>query len=110
LAPAQVTQQFANVLSTVRPQVASQILAQLAITNDAALLASQPTPMPDKLGGINLSNEHLTLNVKVDGAGMPLPPQYQDKALLNLNGLVSVIRSITPITKQNVPALYELAK
>src|SRR4029077_7726441 len=35
---------------------------------------------PKTKGGINLSNEHLTMNIKVDGAGMPLPPQYQDKA------------------------------
>jgi hypothetical protein len=61
-------------------------------------------------GGINLSDEHLTMNIKVDGAGMPLPSQYQDKAMLHLNGLVSFIRSIVPLTPQNVPALYELGK
>ncbi len=41
---------------------------------------------------------------------MPLPPRYQDKAMLNLNGLTSIIRRITPITPENVPALYELMK
>ncbi len=65
---------------------------------------------PAAPGGINLSDEHLTMNIKVDGAGMPLAPQYQDPAMLNFNGLVSYIRSITPITQQNVPALFELAK
>ncbi len=64
----------------------------------------------DNVGGINLSDEHLTINIKVDGAGMPLPAYFQDKALMNLNGLTSIIRRITPITPENVPALYELVK
>ena len=62
----------------------------------------------DEVGGINLSDEHQTINIKVDGAGMPLPPQYQDKSMLNLNGLTSVIRRISPATPQNVPVLYEM--
>jgi len=30
----------------------------------------------DRVGGINLSDENLTLNIKDDGAGMPLPVQF----------------------------------
>jgi hypothetical protein len=60
------------------------------------------------LGGINLSDEHLTMNIKVDGAGMPLPVQYQDAAMMDLNGLTSIIRKISPVTPENVPALYGL--
>ncbi len=95
------------------PQANQADIGKIAdrLTNQINLISSSPqTVKPNDLGGINLSNEHLTLNVKVDGAGMPLPPQDQDKAMMNLNGLVSIIRSITPITQQNSPALYELAK
>ena len=61
-------------------------------------------------GGISLSDEYLTINIKVDGAGMPLPARFQDKAMMDLNGLTSIIRRITPLTPENVPALYELVK
>jgi hypothetical protein len=61
-------------------------------------------------GGINLSDEHQTITVKVDGAGMPLAAQYQDASMMHLNGLTSIIRRITPITPENVPALYQLLK
>jgi hypothetical protein len=92
----------------VNPPAAQDWIGQQVTT---ALAERQPqTEKPKTTGGINLSDEHLTMNIKVDGAGMPLPPQYQDKAMLNLNGLVSIIRSITPLTKQNVPALFELVK
>ena len=62
----------------------------------------------DPLGGINLNDENLTINIKVDGAGIPLPPQFQDKAMMSLDGLVSIISKITPLTIRNVPVLYEL--
>jgi len=62
------------------------------------------------LGGINLSDENLTMNIKVDGMGMPLAAQYQDRAMMNLNGLTSIIRSIKPVTTQNVPALLGIIK
>jgi hypothetical protein len=86
-------------------QQRDQLAAQAS--NAAPVENAQLTQNP---GGINLSNEHLTMDIKVDGAGMPLPPQYQDKAMLNLNGLISIIRSITPLTQQNVPALYQLTQ
>jgi hypothetical protein len=60
------------------------------------------------VGGINLSDEHLTINIKVDGSGMPLPARFQDKTMLNLDGLTSIIRKISPVTPESVPALYEL--
>jgi len=87
-----------------------------AIARLAELVNGRQQPAPaaqakkEDLGGINLSDEHQVINIKVDGAGMPLPPRYQDQAMLNLNGLTSIIRRITPITPENVPALYELIK
>ena len=80
-------------------------IADKIVTAEMERLAANQT-----LGGINLSDENLTMNIKLDGKGMPLPAQYQDKAMMNLNGLTSIIRSITPLTRENVPALYELLK
>lgn len=64
----------------------------------------------DNVGGINLSDENLTLNIKVADNGMPLPAQFQSKAFMNLNGLTSIIRKISPVTPENVPAMYELVQ
>ena len=63
----------------------------------------------NNVGGINLSDEHLTINIKVDGQGMPLPAQFQDRIMSNFNGLTSIIRRIVPVTQENVPALYTMA-
>ena len=60
------------------------------------------------LGGINLSDKHLTMNIKVDGQGMPLPAQLQDAAMRNIQGLSPVIRAIAPVTAENMPVLTEL--
>jgi hypothetical protein len=66
-------------------------------------------PLAIDPGGIDLNDEHLKINIKVDGAGMPLPAQYQDAAMLNLSGLTSIIIRITPVTPKNVPVLFALA-
>ena len=65
---------------------------------------------PDEVGGINLNDKHLTINIKVDGDGMPLPVQFQDAAMVNIQGLSPVIRGITSLDVSNVPALAELMK
>ena len=62
----------------------------------------------ENLGGINLSDKHLTINIKVDGQGMPLPAQFQDAAMRNIQGLSPVIREIAPVTAANMPVLTEL--
>ena len=62
----------------------------------------------ENLGGINLSDKHLTMNIKVDGHGMPLPAQLQDPAMRNIEGLSPVIREIAPVTAANMPVLTEL--
>ncbi|MBF0570068.1 MAG: hypothetical protein HQL18_04770, partial [Candidatus Omnitrophica bacterium] len=60
------------------------------------------------VGGINLGDENLTINIKVDGNGMPLPLNMQDPAMINLEGLTPIIREMTPVTPANVPVLSEL--
>jgi hypothetical protein len=72
------------------------------VAADDAMLGQTPP------GGIDLSDRSLSLHVKVDGRGMPLPMSQQDKTMLNVKGLVSVIRNITPLTPQNAPELYAL--
>ncbi len=66
--------------------------------------------VPDKVGGISLNDEHLTITIKVDGAGMPLPVQFQDPDMVNIQGLSPVIREISPVTATNMPVLAELMK
>ena len=60
------------------------------------------------VGGINLSEDNLTINIKVDGAGMPLPAQFQDPAMINIQGLSPIIREIAPANAVNMPVLSEL--
>ncbi|MBF0594121.1 MAG: PLP-dependent transferase [Candidatus Omnitrophica bacterium] len=60
------------------------------------------------LGGIDLDSSNLKINIKVDGAGVPLPVQFQDPAMIDIRGLEPVIRSIMPMTPLNMPVLSEL--
>ncbi|MBF0569333.1 MAG: hypothetical protein HQL18_00960, partial [Candidatus Omnitrophica bacterium] len=57
------------------------------------------------VGGINLSDENLTMEIKTDGQGMPLPAQMQDPAMVNIQGLSPVIRDIAPVSPATVPVL-----
>ncbi|MBF0619607.1 MAG: hypothetical protein HQL19_05515, partial [Candidatus Omnitrophica bacterium] len=60
------------------------------------------------VGGINLSDEHLAITLKVDGEGMPLPAELQDPALINIQGLMPVIRDVSPVSAENMPVLADL--
>ena len=64
----------------------------------------------DSVGGITMSDKYLTINVKVDGAGMPLPVSMQDAAMVNIDGLSPVIHQIVPVTSQNIPVLADLMR
>ena len=79
-------------------------------TRDAAQVNQPDKHDKSNVGGINLSDEHLTMNIRLDGKGVPLPVQFQDRSMMNLNGLTSVIRDIAPISPQNAPELFELLK
>lgn len=65
-------------------------------------------PAQTPLGGIDLDSSNLKIDIKVDGAGLPLPVQFQDPAMINIRGLEPVIRSIMPMTPLNMPVLSEL--
>lgn len=60
------------------------------------------------VGGIDLGDEYLKMEIKVSDDGMPLPVEMQDPAMINLDGLSPIIREISPITPQNVPVLSAL--
>ncbi|MBF0594757.1 MAG: hypothetical protein HQL22_07300 [Candidatus Omnitrophica bacterium] len=62
------------------------------------------------VGGIDLNEDHLTLLIKVDGNGLPLPAARQDPAMMNIEGLSPMIRAMEPLSAANVPVLSELMK
>ena len=70
--------------------------------------ASDTTDEAQEVGGIDLGDDHLTLNIKTDGSGLPLALQFQDAAIKNIPGLTPVIQRITAFSSQNIPALADL--
>jgi hypothetical protein len=70
--------------------------------------AKNPDGGEDMLGGINLSDEHLTMNIKVDGQGIPLSASAQDPAMMNIQGLSPVIREIVPLSSVSIPVISEM--
>jgi len=74
------------------------------------ILVVKPKKDKAQVGGISLSDENLTIDIKVDGVGMPLPASYQDRAMRDFKGLTSIIRRIMPPTPENVPVLYQILK
>jgi len=61
-------------------------------------------------GGITLDDANLTITIKVDGEGMPLPLESQDAAMINIRGLTPVIRTIEPVSALNMPVLADFLK
>jgi hypothetical protein len=55
-----------------------------------------------------MNDQNLTINIKVDGAGLPLPAQMQDPVMVNIQGLLPVIIDISPLNIGNIPVLSEL--
>jgi len=64
----------------------------------------------DDVGGIDLNEKNLTINIKVDGDGIPLGIELQDAAMINIQGLSPVIRDIVPVTPASMPVFAELMK
>lgn len=64
----------------------------------------------DRVGGIDMSDEYLTINIKVDGDGIPLSAEFQDPVVMNITGLMPVIKDVQPLTMSNVPVLAELIR
>ena len=86
--------------SVVMEQGPSSVLEKL----NATLEAVKNTPV----GGIDFNSDNLVINIQVDGSGMPLPAQFQDPRMVNIQGLTPVIRSIRPVGAANVPVFFDL--
>lgn len=63
----------------------------------------------EPVGGISLDEKYLKIDIRVDGAGMPLPANMQDPAMVNIQGLTPIIFRIEPVNVGNVPVLVELS-
>ncbi len=59
-------------------------------------------------GGIDFARSNLTMQIKRDGAGVPLPVSQQDLDSIHINGLVPVILNIRPAA--GVPLFSETGK
>jgi hypothetical protein len=68
----------------------------------------EKTTDPSRLGGIDMGSDHLTINIRVDDNGMPLPARLQDPVMINIEGLSPVIRSIKPLRSAQIPLFSEL--
>jgi hypothetical protein len=95
----------AEALKVMDDHLAKSLDAASANEKAAVALKEELTP-----GGISMSDKNLTINIKVDGDGMPLAVQFQDPAIVNIQGLLPVIRDIAPISQTNMPVLSELMK
>ncbi|NLE64739.1 MAG: hypothetical protein GX606_02345 [Elusimicrobia bacterium] len=62
--------------------------------------------IPDNVGGIRFREEDLMIRIRVDGEGLPLPVRFQDPALLDIQGLVPVIRSVRPLGPDLMPEIF----
>ncbi len=83
-------------------------LEELKKAEEAAGKKDATPPAKAPKGGIDLNEANLTINIQVDGEGIPLSAEFQDAAMVNIDGLTPVIVNITPLTTSNVPVLGEL--
>ena len=73
------------------------------LTNVGQGVVSTPVAGQQNIGGINLNPSLLDLQVKRDGAGVPLPLPQQPVHQLHIEGFVPLIINVTPLT--NLPLL-----
>ena len=71
-----------------------QVSARYGVGYDAAMFTGLKTQRNADLGGISLDAGMLSMTIKRDGNGMPLPMNLQSNAIIHLNGLRPVIKSI----------------
>jgi hypothetical protein len=67
--------------------------------------AGRPDSAQITNGGINFDAAQLSMQIKRDGQGMPLPINLQDQDLLNLQGLFPILLSIQLMSPSEVPHL-----
>ena len=73
-----------------------RIQAEALTFDDVSLATLYSEILPKDTDLATSLSDSLNLQIKRDGAGMPLPMNLQDPAMLNVPGLVPVIINITP--------------
>ena len=106
MAQEQLLQESENVMRAAQ-ETARAVRERLSARAQAGIRANADQ---DNVGGITMSDKYLRINIKVDGAGMPLPASMQDPAMVNIEGLSPIIREIGPVTPQNLPVLNDLMR
>ena len=79
-------------------------LARLQPKKDQAMSTPQDRAALAKYGGIDFNAANLSLQIKRDGRGVPLPISQQDLENININGLVPIIIDIRPATSLPIPS------
>ncbi len=74
----------------------SRLKQWMTTTSEGKIYASYVKK--DNVGGIDFNEQYLQMNIKRDGAGVPLPIGQQDLDSIRIDGLVPVILSIQPVT------------
>ncbi len=106
MAQERLLQESENVMRAAQ-ETAQAVRDRLSTRAQAGIRANADQ---DDVGGITMSDKYLKINIKVDGAGMPLPASMQDPAMVNIEGLSPIIREIGPVTPQNLPVLNDLMR
>ncbi len=83
-------------LSMTLPEYIKDRGAELRKNVSADLAQTKNVDSAVANGGIDLSTSNLDLQIKRDGAGVPLPVSAQDLDNIRIDGLVPVIVSIRP--------------
>lgn len=108
LASLKKSQRVAAVKNLIQLLDAEGLIEEIQPVPTTAEVTVKEKVLEGAVGGINLSDEHLTINIQVDGNGLPLPARFQDPVLINIQGLQPVIRGISPVDPSNMPVIFEL--
>ena len=95
-----------DVLQAKKPTFIAAINASEGRITDQAQLTNIPKPAGFTRGGIDFNSANLSLQIKRDGHGVPLPIDQQDLENIKIDGLIPVIIDIKPAA--NLPIFAEL--
>ncbi|MCK5581235.1 MAG: HEAT repeat domain-containing protein [Candidatus Omnitrophica bacterium] len=94
-------------LTRLKDERSALLIAQSVILEEITVKL-QPTSSPassdeglatsDKYGGINLNPELLDMQIKRDGAGVPLPLPMQPIESMRIDGFIPIIINVTPVS------------
>jgi|GEM_PF-6205900 len=70
-------------------------------SRDKAPVDQAMATRPEDVGGIDLNSRNLDLDIKRDIDGVPLPDQFRDPALIEIDALYPVIINIVPVHNLN---------